>query len=53
MTPLKLALALWTRDGIITLVAAAGWPRWAWASLVIDRLEAVAEALREKREARE
>ena len=32
MNALRLALALWARDGIISLVAFAGWPRWRWAS---------------------
>ncbi len=52
MHALKLACALWTRDGIISLVALAGWPRWAWAHRAVDRCEAVAEALRGRREVR-
>ena len=52
MNALTLALALWTRDGIISLVAIAGWPRWPRASRAVDRLEVVAEGLR-SREARE
>lgn len=48
MSALRLALALWARDGIISLVAVAGWPRWGWASSAVDRLEAAAEALRER-----
>jgi hypothetical protein len=48
MSALKLALALWVRDGIIALVALAGWPDWLWAHRAVDRCEVVAEALRSR-----
>lgn len=50
MTAVKLALALWARDGIISLVVLAGWPRWAWARRAVDACEVAAEALRERQE---
>ena len=53
MTSWKLALALWTRDTLIGLVASLDWPRWRWASRAVDKLEVLAEGLRERREARE
>ncbi|EFL51833.1 hypothetical protein DesfrDRAFT_1368 [Solidesulfovibrio fructosivorans JJ]] len=55
MTALKLALGLWVRDGIISLVAVTGWPRWGWAHRAVDRCEVAAEALRgqEEREGHE
>jgi hypothetical protein len=46
MNALRLAFVLWARDGIISLVAVAGWPRWRWASRAIGRLEAQTESLR-------
>jgi hypothetical protein len=48
MTPLKLALVLWAWDSIASLVAEAGWPNWRWSSRAVDRLEAMAEALRSR-----
>lgn len=48
MTAFKLALTLWTRDGIISLVALAGWPAWKWAHQVVDRCEVAAEAMRSR-----
>lgn len=46
MTAIRLALALWAREGIISLVALAGWPRWAWLHRAVDRCEIAVEALR-------
>lgn len=45
MTPLRLALALWIRDALISLVALFGWPRWPWAHRTTDRLTTMAETL--------
>lgn len=48
MSALRLAVILWVRDLLIGFVAFLGWPRWRWASRVVDRLEAQAESLRER-----
>ena len=53
MNALRLAFILLARDALMSLVASAGWPRWSWASRVVDQLEALADGLRERREARE
>ncbi len=52
MNALKLASTLWARDLLIGFVAFAGWPRWAWASRVVDWCEVRAEGLQERREVR-
>ncbi len=47
MTALRVAVVLWSRDIVIGLVAAAGWPRWGWAHRAVNWCEVRAEALRE------
>jgi hypothetical protein len=45
MNAVKLAGVILIRDALISLVAAAGWPRWPWAHRTTDRLTTMAETM--------